>query len=71
MEQHSVSAVVFAFSWALKILACSLLLQSIKKGRISKFRCYLIHASQKIHMMVLFYTAPEVLLYGAESLFWP
>ena len=45
LEHHPVSGMIFAGSWILKILACYLLLRSIKVGRISKFTIYLIYYS--------------------------
>lgn len=72
LEYLTPRILTFCSSWILKLFASACLLVSIKIGRINRPTCYLIKISQKLHLIVLHFSAPEILYYslsvGATSL---
>lgn len=68
-EFKLLDTLIYLISWIIKALAIMQLKNARKNLVISKFSCYLIHFSQKFHLVAFNLVALEIIIYCYRTLF--
>lgn len=68
-EINLTRVIIYSVSWLFKIVSYLIIAWSFRYKNLTKITCYLVLASQKIHMVALNAVALDLIMYGLRSMF--